>query len=192
MAIYQNNFAEYEIKEASIKFNDAAESTFTRLGCVGKMDEELECIVIQKKCEGVVAKSRTVGTGNGTLTLSLHMRYDLYVKAFGMENADLKDGVVAYGRNARHKEFCFVAKVRDEDANVKLVAYPRCIMASAPKCSIENGAEEVAEIEIEVSIMPDEYENGKYQAVEADIQDEAVKTTWMTAFTPALVRKASL
>ena len=31
MAIYQNNFAEYEIKEASIKFNDAAESTFTKL-----------------------------------------------------------------------------------------------------------------------------------------------------------------
>lgn len=92
MAIYQTNFAEYEVKESSVKFNDAAESSFNKLGCVGKLDEELECKVVQKKCEGIVAKTRTIGTGNGTLTLSLHIRYDLYVKAFGMESTDLKDG----------------------------------------------------------------------------------------------------
>ena len=73
MAIYQTNFAEYEVKESSVKFNDAAESSFNKLGCVGKLDEELECKVVQKKCEGIVAKTRTIGTGNGTLTLSLDM-----------------------------------------------------------------------------------------------------------------------
>ena len=183
-------FSNYEIKESSIKFNDA-EGTFIRLGCVGTLDEELECVVIQKKCAGVVQKTRTIGTGNGTLTLSLHMRYDLYVKAFGMESEDLAEGVVGYGRNSRHKEFCFVARVRDEDGNEKLVAYPRCIMASAPKCSIENGAEEVAEIEVEISIFPDEHEYGKYEAVVSGLGSgtEAIASTWMTAFTPELVRR---
>ncbi|MGM9534893.1 MAG: hypothetical protein ACI3VR_06555, partial [Intestinibacter sp.] len=78
MAIINTVFSNYEIKESSIKFNDEAEGSFIRLGCVGTLDEELECVVIQKKCEGVVQKTRTIGTGNGTLTLSLHMRYDLY------------------------------------------------------------------------------------------------------------------
>lgn len=190
MAMIETVFSNYEIKESSIKFNDA-EGTFTRLGCVGTLEEELECIVIQKKCEGVVKKSRTVGTGNGTLTLSLHMRYDLYVKAFGMESADLKEGVVAYGRNSRHKEFTFVAKVKDEDGNEKLVAYPRCIMASAPKCSIENGAEEVAEIEVEIAIFPDDHENGKYEAVVSALGASGAElaNTWMTAFTSEIVRK---
>ena len=31
MAIYQTNFAEYEVKESSVKFNDAAESSFNKL-----------------------------------------------------------------------------------------------------------------------------------------------------------------
>ena len=192
MAIYQTNFAEYEVKESSVKFNDAAESSFNKLGCVGKLDEELECKVVQKKCEGIVAKTRTIGTGNGTLTLSLHIRYDLYVKAFGMESTDLKDGVVAYGRNSRHKEFTYVAKVLDEDGLEKMIAYPRCIMASAPKGSIENGVEEIAEIEIEISIMPDDFGNGKYEMVVTNDVDETLKSTWLTAFTPALVRKSSV
>ena len=95
-----------------------------------------------------------------------------------------------YGRNSRHKEFTFVAKVKDEDGNEKLVAYPRCIMASAPKCSIENGVEEVSEIEVEISIFPDEHENGKYEAVVSALGSNAeLANTWMTSFTSELVRK---
>lgn len=56
MAIYQTNFAEYEIKESSVKFNDAAESSFNKLGCVGKLDEELECKVVQKNVKVLLLK----------------------------------------------------------------------------------------------------------------------------------------
>ena len=56
---------------------------------------------------------------------------------------------------------------------------------------IENGAEEVAEVEMEVSVMPDEFGNGMYEAPANDLADETVKSTWMTAFTPELVQVAS-
>ena len=60
------------------------------------------------------------------------------------------------------------------------------------KGSIENGVEEIAEIEIEISIMPDDFGNGKYEMVVTNDVDETVKSTWLTAFTPALVRKSSV
>ena len=72
----------------------------------------------------------------------------------------------------------------------KFKAYPNCIMQSGVARSIENGAEEVAEIEMEVSVMPDEEGFGLYEALESELTDETAKTTWMTAFTPELVKKS--
>ena len=181
-------FSEFEIKNASIKFNDEEEGTFEKLGCVGSLEEELEILVVTKKCEGVIAKSRSIGTGAGSLTASLHMRYDLFVKAFGMDIEGLADGVYAYGKNSRNKEFTFVAQVKDEDGNVKYVAYPKVIMTNAPTGSIENGVEEIAEIEIEMSLMPDDYGNCKYQAVASEL-DETIANQWMSAWTPELMQK---
>ena len=191
MAItYKNVFSEYEIKEASIRFEDATpEEKFEKLGCVGSIDESLETITVTKKCEGIVVKSVTRGSGNGELTISLHVRYDLYTRMFGMEDATLKDGVLGYGQNSRHKNFAFVAKVKDEDGNVKFIAYPKLIIKSGLANKIENGAEEVAEIEINAYVQPDENGFAKYEALNI-LLDEEIKGKWMTEFTPALVKKA--
>ena len=83
MANYTSVFSNFEIKNASIKFKDS-DGAFTKLGCVGSAEDELEVKVVTKNCEGVLAKSVARGAGSGTLTMSLHMRYDLYVEAFGM------------------------------------------------------------------------------------------------------------
>lgn len=187
MARYTSVFSNYEIKNASIKLAGAEE--YTKLGCVGSLDEELEVKVVTKNCEGVLAKSVARGSGSGTLSLSLHMKYDLYIEAFGMNIEGLAEGVYAYGKNSRHKEFAFVGEVHDEDGNKKLVAYPRCVMSSAPSCSIENGAEEVAEIEIEINLFPDDNGNCKYEAVVASLAEGSnIADQWMTAFTPDLVK----
>lgn len=183
---YSNVFSNFEIKNASIKFNNDTAGTFTKLGCVGSADEELAVTVISKNCEGVLAKTVSRGAGSGTISMSLHMKYDLYVKAFGMDQAGLKTGVMAYGRNSRHKEFTLVAQILDEDGNEKLVAYPRCIMASAPKFTIENGAEEVAEIEIEINLFADDNENVKYEVV-VDEENKANYTDWLTAWSVDMV-----
>lgn len=165
MAKYESVFSNFEIKNAQIKFKGSED--LVRLGCVGKADDELEVKVITKNCEGVLVKSVARGAGSGTLSLTLHMNYDIYVEAFGMNQEGLSDGIMAYGRNSRHKEFALIADVYDEDGNAKLVGYPRCVMSSAPSVSIENGAEEVAEIEIEINLFADDNGNVKYEAIKA-------------------------
>ena len=142
-----------------------------------------------KNCEGVQVKSVAKGATSGTLNLTLHMRHDLYVEAFGMNDETLKEGIYAYGKNSRHKEFCLVAEVYDEDGNKKLIAYPKAVMASAPSASITNGAEEVAEIEIDVNLFADDDGNVKYVAMVSELTED-LSEQWMTSFDASLVKNA--
>lgn len=185
MTLYEKGFSEYEVKNTSMKFD--GDEAAVKVGCVGSLEETMNSKTITKKCEGVVVKSVTKGDGTGELALSLHMRYDLFVKSYGMVLDTLKDGVYAYGQNSRHKTFCLTAEVLDEDGIKKLKAYPNCVITTGIARKIENGAEEVAEMELTVSVMPDEFGNGMYEAIES-LADETVKNTWLSNFTPALVQ----
>ena len=182
-------FSEYELREMGIKFKSGSE--YISANCVGSCEEELETKVITKKCRGVIAKITVKGTGNGTLKISLHMPYEIYKQAYGMELDELIKGVTAYGQNSRHEAFSVVQHVYDEDGNEKFKAYPNCIIQSGVTRKIENGAEEVAEIELEISVMPDDYGNGMYEALASELSDTNVKTEWMTAFEPSLVQVAN-
>lgn len=184
--VYNQGFSEFEVKNTSILFN--GEETATKVGCVGSLEETMNSKTVTKKCEGVVVKSVTKGDGTGELALSLHMRYDLFVKTYGMVLDTLKEGVVAYGQNSKHTVFGLMAEVFDEDGVKKLKAYPNCVVTSGISRKIENGAEEVAEIEMTINVMPDEFGNGMYEAVVTDSLDQSIQTTWMTKFTPALVQ----
>ena len=179
MAKFEKVFSEFEILNTSIKFENG--ESFVKLGCVGQANEELAVRVVTKNCEGVQVKSVARGATNGTLALTLHMRHDLYVEAFGMNNDELKEGVYTYGKNSRHKEFCLVAEVFDEDGNKKLIAYPRCVMASAPSATIVNGAEEVTEIEIEINLFADDNGHVKYLAVVSEMTED-ISEQWMSNF----------
>ena len=181
-------FSEYELRKMGIKFKSGTE--YQSADCVGSCEEELETKVITKKCRGNVIKTTVKGTGSGTLTISMHMPIEIYAQAYGMNLDTLIEGVKAYGQNSRHEGFAIVQDVFDEDGVEKFKAYPNCIIQTGVSRKIENGAEEVAEIELEVSVMPDEYGNGMYEALASDL-DETVKTKWMTAFTPDIVQVAS-
>lgn len=183
---YSKAFSEFEAKETAIKVEGM--DNFEKVGCVGTLEETMETKTVTKKCEGIVIKSTTRATGNGEVTVSLHMRYDLYVAILGMEDATLKEGVVGYGRTSKHKEFCMVSKVLDEEGIVKYIAYPKCVASSAIPRKIENGAEEVSEIELTIAVSPDENGFGKYEALDV-LLDTELKGQWMTDFTPDLVKK---
>lgn len=188
MPYTQSVFSEYEIRKTSIKVK--GEETFTSADCLGSAEEELETLVVTKSCRGKVVKTRVSGTGNGTLTISAHMPYELYAKIFDMDQPGLVEGVIAYGSNSVHPEFCIVMDVYDEDGNEKFKAYPNCIMQNGVARSTENGAEEVAEVEMEISIMPDEYGNALYEVCVADLGTDTaqLKAKWMTSFEPSLVQ----
>lgn len=184
-------FSEYELRELAFKFNDEVEETFTHADCTGSWEEECDTLTVTKNCRGTVAKKRTRGTGTGTITYSGHMPYALWVKMYNMDQEGLAEGVAAYGKNSRHREMTVVAKLLDEDGNVKYKAYPK-VVANTMSRSVENGAEEVAEVEIEFGFMPDDNENGFYEATEKDLGTDTagLKTKWMTAWTPELMMKA--
>lgn len=179
-------FSDYEVDAIGFKFED--ETEYQSAECIGSSEEEMEVKVITKSCRGVVAKEKVKPTGRGTVKLTLHMPWDIYTKMFGMNLDSLITGVKGYGRNSVHKNFSMVAHVTDEDGAEKLKAYPNCVSKTGKANKIENGAEEVAQLEIEVSVSPDEYGQGVYESLVTELQDNTVKTMWMTAFTPALVQ----
>ena len=180
--------SEFEVKKIGFKFEGT--DAYKSVECIGSMEEDMAVKTVTKKCRGVVKKKRSRGTGEGTVKLTVHIPYAIYVEALGMDLDSLKEGVYAYGQNSIHKNFAMVADVEDEDGNEKLKAYPNAAMNTGVVRKIENGAEEVAELELEVGVMPDEYGNGLYESP-VEEGDEETAEEWMTAFDPAMVQVTS-
>lgn len=178
-------FSEFELLTLMMKIGTSEK--YEECGAVGTAEETLDSKTVSKKYRGAIVKQRTRGTGSGNLKLSLHMNYDMYNKTLGMASEELKEGVYAYGMGSKHGVFSLTALVLDEDDRKKLKAYPNCTVITAPPRKIENGGEEVAEIDFEVAINPDEYGNGMYEALYDEI-DEGIREEWLTNFTPKLVR----
>lgn len=179
-------FSDFEIDKIGIKFNSA--TSFEEMNCGGSVEEEMESKTVTKSCRGVVVKKIVRGTGNGTLKITAHVPWAIYTKFYGMGLDTLLEGVNAYGKNSKHEGFAVTMHVTDEDGAEKLKAYPNCIMETGITRKVENGAEEVAELELEISAMPDEYGNGMYEALVSELSDSSIKNTWMTAFEPDLVQ----
>ena len=180
------NGSEYELDQLGIKFNGA--NTTELIKCIGSAEEEMEAKAITKSCRGVVVKEIVKGTGKGTVKITAHIAWAIYTEFYGMALDTLIKGVKAYGRNSVHKAFCATAHVTDEDGAEKYKAYPNCVIKSGVVRKIENGAEEVAELELEISVSPDEYGNGLYEVAADELEDEDVKASWMTEFDPAMVQ----
>lgn len=179
-------FSDFEIDELGLKFTGDEEYAVMR--CVGSFEEEMNSKTIAKKCRGVVFKETIKGDGTGTLKLSAHIPWEIYTKGYGMALATLIKGVKAYGRNSVHPTFAATAHVTDEDGEEKYRAYPKCVIKSGKSSKITNGEEEVAEVEMEIGVTPDEYGNGVYEALASELEDAEVKAQWMTAFEPTMVQ----
>lgn len=179
-------FSEYEVKKIGIKF--ANDSKFETCECIGSAEDESEVRVITKKCRGVVRKKKVKATGTGKVKLSLHCPWKWYVKAFGMKDEKLEEGVYSYGEDSIHEEFAMTEEIEDEDGNRKFKAYPNCVIEAGKASKITNGADEVAEIELEVSYMPDEYGKGEYEALESEVQKTEIKNSWLENFDASKIR----
>ncbi len=186
--MYKQVFSEYELLEVGFKFENGENHKTTE--CVGSCEDSAEVKVVTKKCRGVVKKKKVKGTGTGTLKLSLHCPWDVWVEMYGMQSEELETGVYGYGQNSHHETFSLTQRVEDEDGNQKLKAYPNCIVETGKSTKIENGAEEVAEVELEISYSPDEYGYGVYEAITSEVTKEEIKTKWMTAFEPKMAHVA--
>lgn len=175
-------FSEFFLNRLGIK--PAGAQATTILDCVGSLEEEMETKTITKSCRGRVKKSRTKGS-SGTLKITLHMPYQLYLAIYGMDGDDFADGVHGYGTTSMHKECLITAEVMDEDDNIQLRAYP-CATATSKKTAVNDDDTEVPMVELEYDITADDNEMIVYQALKDDVSEE-IATAWMENWTPELI-----
>lgn len=182
-------FDAVSIRNASVQFIEngvAAEGT--SFGATGSIEGETESVVIEKKSAGLTTKSVTKPQ-KMNLTYAGHFPVTVLRDIFGLSNEGLKPGIYSYGQSSKGKNFILTADVVDEFEDVKkLIAFPNVSSTTGLKIqAIENGAEEVAQIEFEFTVLPDEKGNLYYEALEPELSDATVATQWHTAFTPTLV-----
>ena len=180
-------YSYFECDQLAIKV--AGDEAYTRDDCVGSIEVERETKTVTKSCRGVIKKRKTKATGNGTLTLKMHVKLALYRKLYAMTNEGLQPGVYAFDNTVAMPEASLTARVKDEDDNVMFLGYPRVKVDEINTLSIENGAEEVAEVEMKLSYMPDDYNKGEYQALEVELTgNELNAENWMTDFSSELAQ----
>lgn len=184
-------FDAVSINNASIQFKEA-DSTYapgTKFGCIGSIEGETEAVTKELKCGADVLKSITKPI-KMTLTLSAaNVPVQVARDVFGLKTDGLKPGVWSYGRTSKSKNFILTADVIDEFEDVvKMIAFPNSTNSVGFRIqTIENGAEEVANIEFEFTVIPDEAGEMYYEAMVLELEDATIATKWHTEFNRVLV-----
>lgn len=190
MATKIETFDPVSIKDTSLQFKDDS----SKIGCLGSIEGETEMREIVKRCEGVEVRKRSKPE-KMNLTLSAHVKVEVLRKVYGLSDDDLKPGIWKYTQDAKGEEFVLTANVIDEFEDVtKLIAFPNCVSETGLAISIENGADEVAEIELEFTVYPDDNKSFYYESFidELDGDDaEEIQDEWHTDFDTELVVEES-
>lgn len=190
MSTIIKEFDAISIKNSSIQYlNTEGQEEGEPFGSIGSISGSTVLKELVKIVEGTEAKKR-VKPEKMELTISAHVPVSVVRRLYGITNDELKAGVYSYSIDAKGDEFVYTADVIDEFEDVtKLIAFPRCISATGLQFNIENGASEVAEMELTLTAYKDE--NGKlmYEAFVGEVTDEDVKTAWHSSFTPELVQE---
>lgn len=186
-------FDAMSIRGLSIQFlEDGEQREGERMGCVGSLGGETTMRELTKRCEGAIVKKK-VKPETLDLTLSAHVKVSVLREVFGLTNEDLKKGVYAYTTNSVGKSFVLTADVIDDfEDRTKLIAFPNCSSATGLKFNFSNGDDEVAEIELSLTALPEKsQEVGAkafyYEAIVDELEDESIEKTWHSKFTKELV-----
>lgn len=161
----------------------------TKLGCTGSLNTETEIKVVTKTCEGNPVKEWPVPQ-KMTATFVGHMPVPIVRKAFGLSNENLKPGVYSYGVDSRGGSGIFTWKTLNiEETLTKFLAFPNGSFVGGLKLTLENGLDEIAQVEMTLTFMKDDNRQFYYEALDEELEDDDVKDKWMTDFTPELVKK---
>lgn len=185
------HFDAVSINNAGIQFKESG-GTYapgTPFGCVGSIEGEPEIRTRELKCGAKVLKTLTK-TDYFTFTVQVaNAPLSVVRSVFGLNTEGLKAGVWSYGERSKSKDFIFTADIIDEFEDVtKMIAFPNATNISGFRIqTIDNGADEVANLEFEFRAMADENGQFYYEAIVDDVTDEEVKEQWHTAFTTELV-----
>lgn len=178
------DFEDYKIIEGTITIDEELATSF---GCIGTLEGTSDIAKVEKKCEGSVVK--TVKKVNKVdVTLTGHPYTAVLRNIAGMTNEGLKEGVYGYGAKIKSKKIVFTAKVEDMEGNIKFIAFPNMDDVKGLSIKVDNDVTEIEMKNFEFSALKDENNMFYYEALESELKDEALKTQWLTAFTPELVK----
>ena len=178
------DFEDYKIIEGTITIDEELGTSF---GCIGTLEGTTETETVEKKCEGAVVKTIKKVT-KVNVTMTGHPYTAVARKVAGMTNDGLKEGVYGYGANIKSKKIVFTAKVEDMEGNIKYIAFPNMDDVKGLTIKVDNDVTEIEMKEFEFSALKDENGMFYYEALEKDLQDEDLKSKWLTNFTPELVK----
>lgn len=187
MQKYQEIFSEYDIEQWGIQFEEDGEAVI--MDTLGTAEETMEVRTVTKQKRNMPWKTRTKPTGSGEVKVTAHVREDVLKNMFGMFVTGYKDGVTVYGSNSAHNQFCMTELVTDEDGNKKLKAYPCCTVKEGLSRKVETNSEEIAEVEMTISVDPDADGNGLYEIVMTDATEDGLIDAWMKDFNTDLVKE---
>ena len=185
-------FDEYKVTDAGIKWfeNGAYVTTSVKLGCTGKLEIETTLKTVIKKCEGDTVRSVDIPT-QLKCKLTGHMPVENLRKAWGLNTKGLKKGVFAYGTDSRQGRGIMSFDVLDLDEEMTMLrAFPNMQFSGGMKWELENGGEEIAEVEQEFIAMKDVNSKFFYEALKSEVEPD-VADKWLTDFTPELVQETS-
>lgn len=186
------HYEEYLITNGTIqwaKTDTEAHEVAMALGCTGSLTVETEIKEVVKTCEGTPSKTwpkpvKMSGTFVG------HVPVEVARRAFGLKTDDLVKGVYAYGENSIGGSGIFTWETLNiDETEKKFLAFPNGSFAGGLKISIENGGDEIAQVEMPINFMKDKNREFYYEAFESDLGDENVKEKWLKEFNLELIEK---
>lgn len=164
------DFSEFKIH--NLYFKLAPAGAFQAFGCTGSLERAINVRTITKSCEGVVTKNITAPDGTGTLTISAHAVVDVIRKMQAMTTAH---SVSAQGTDT-FPTFELKCEVENEDGEVMYQHYPNCALNEAPTVTIDNSADEVAEVEYAIALAVDTNGQLYYEAFAEDLENVTIAT----------------
>ncbi len=180
-------FEDYKIIEGSIQFENEAAISF---GCIGTIEGSPNTEEVVKKCEGAIIKKIKRVT-DVAVNVTGHAKIPAARKIMGLSNEGLKKGIYAYGTDTFQKPFKFAAKVLDMEGNIKYIAFPNLTDVKGLSININNEATEIEMKNFEFSALADSNKKFYYEAYDCELEDTQVKESWLTNFTPELVKNVT-
>lgn len=181
-------FDNVSIKKIAFMFKGAESADVT--DCNGQLEGETEMQTIEKKCGAAVVKTKSKPVGM-TVTITAHVPVVVFRKFYGLKHDErLKPGIYSYGPDSVGVDFALAAEVVDDfEENSKLLAFLSATSNTGLTFTIENGADEVAALELETKIMTDQFGKYYHEAIVAEL-DEDLTDAWMNTLSPEVIKKA--
>ena len=182
-------FDNVSIKKISFKFK--GEETAIATDCNGQLDGETEMQTNEKKCGSTTVKTKAKPIGM-TVTITAHVPVEVFRKFYGLKHDErLKAGIYSYGPESTGTDFSLAVEVVDDfEENEKLLAFLLATSNTGLTFTIENGADEVAALELETKIMVDELGKFYHEAIVAELEED-LTDDWMTKLSADTIKIAS-